>query len=228
MSAESREPVVAIDGPSGAGKSTVSRSVARSLGFTYIDTGAMYRAVALAAQRAAIAEHDDQGLSALCSEINLYFKPVRDGQHIVLNGEDVERLIRTPEISLAASAVSARPAVRRAMVDLQRRMGAAGGVVMEGRDIGSHVFPDAEVKIFLCASALVRAQRRNCELAGRGIDEDLSATLEQMRKRDADDSSRELAPLIRVADAHELDTTELSLEQVIGRVLEIVEQARKK
>jgi len=220
--------IITIDGPAGSGKSTVSRAVAAALGFIYVDTGAMYRAVALAARRQGVAPDDDQGLAGLCERIALEFRTVAGAPHMFLDGRDVEQAIRTSEASMAASKVSARPAVRRAMVGLQRRMGAAGGVVMEGRDIGTNVFPDAEVKLFLIADDNVRARRRNLELRQRGIVEDLQATLDKMRERDADDAGRELAPLRRAADAVELDTSELTLDQVIQAVLRIVASARKK
>ena len=219
--------IIAIDGPSGSGKSTISRMAAAKLGYTYIDTGAMYRAVALAALRAGLDIEDDAGLEKLCLDLDLQFGMVGDKQHIFLNGEDVEELIRTPEISMAASAVSARRPVRLAMVDLQRRIGRSGSVVMEGRDIGTNVFPEADVKIFLDASDGVRAQRRNKELLERGVAEDAEETLAKMKKRDAADSGRELAPLLQADDAVSLDTSALGLEEVFEAVLHIIEEAEK-
>src|SRR2546425_3876769 len=210
-------PIVAIDGPAGAGKSTVARQLARRLGFTIIDTGAIYRSVALAAQRAGIAWEDDTGLSRLLDAgLGLTFQ----GERVLLRGEDVTEAIRTPEISRGASVVSARLVVRQKLLQLQRDLGRAAprGAVLEGRDIGTVVFPDADVKFFLTASDEARAQRRHAELAEKGLSVPLPEVLADQRRRDKDDTERAIAPLRAAADAVVVDTTGFDLEQVeIGR-----------
>lgn len=206
--------VVAIDGPAGAGKSTISRRVAAQLGYTYIDTGAMYRCVALAALTRNI---DD--VAALAQEVRIAFGTE---QQVFLNGEDVTAAIREPRVSEAASKVSANPEVRRAMVDEQRRIAAGTSVVMEGRDIGTVVFPNAQVKIFLDADPLVRARRRASELNARGIAADVDDIAQQIGARDHRDATREDSPMIPAADAIRLDTSGLTLEQVEEAILDIV------
>ena len=209
-------PIVAIDGPAGAGKSTVARQLARRLGFTIIDTGAIYRSVALAAQRAGISWEDDSGLARLLDTgLGLTFQ----GERVLLRGEDVTEAIRTPEISRGASVVSARPVVRQKLLQLQRDLGHAAprGAVLEGRDIGTVVFPDADVKFFLTASDEARAQRRHAELLERGVSVPLSEVLADQRRRDRDDSERAIAPLRAAADAILVDTTGFDLDQVVER-----------
>jgi cytidylate kinase len=209
-------PIVAIDGPAGAGKSTVARQLARRLGFTIIDTGAIYRSVALAALKAAVPWDDDQRLGELLdSGLGLIF----DGDRVLLRGEDVTEAIRTPEVTRGASIVSARPIVRKKLLQLQRDLGlaAARGAVLEGRDIGTVVFPDAEVKFFLTASDAARAQRRHAELAEKGLQVPLNAVLTDQRRRDKDDTERTIAPLRAAADAVVIDTTGLDLDEVVER-----------
>ena len=209
-------PIVAIDGPAGAGKSTVARQLARRLGFTIIDTGAIYRSVALAAQRAGIAWEDDTGLSRLLDAgLGLTFQ----GERVLLRGEDVTEAIRTPEISRGASVVSARPVVRQKLLQLQRDLGRAAprGAVLEGRDIGTVVFPDADVKFFLTASDEARAQRRHAELNEKGLSVPLPEVLTDQRRRDKDDTERAIAPLRAAVDAVVVDTTGFDLEQVVER-----------
>jgi CMP/dCMP kinase len=199
-------PIVAIDGPAGAGKSTVARQLARRLGFTIIDTGAIYRSVALAAQRAGISWEDDDALARLLDAgLGLTF----DGERVLLRGEDVTEAIRTPEISRGASVVSARPVVRQKLLPLQRDLGraAARGAVLEGRDIGTVVFPDADVKFFLTASDEARARRRHAELAEKGLSVPLPEVLADQRRRDKDDTERAIAPLKAAPDAVIVDTT---------------------
>jgi CMP/dCMP kinase len=208
--------VVAIDGPAGAGKSTIAKAVAAKLGFVHIDTGAMYRAVALWALRAGIPETDVHKMEQLALQAEITF--AAGSQRVFLNGEDVTDAIRQPEVSAAASKVSAISGVRRALVDKQREIGATGSVVMEGRDIGSVVFPDARVKIFLDAPARDRMERRKLELSGRGgIDEDIS-------ERDHRDRTRKEAPLVQAPDAIYLDSGGLSVEEVEEQVLKIVRE----
>lgn len=223
-----REPIVAIDGPSGAGKSTLSKLLAERLGFTHIDTGAMYRCVALAASGDGIDLDDSSALAELCANISIRFERSSAGQTVWLNGEDVSRSIRQPHISLLTSRVSAVAEVRHAMVELQRRMGAAGGVVLEGRDIGSVVFPDAEVKFYLSASARERGRRRYEELCQSGQDVDLEQTIAEVEARDQADQQREHSPLVQPADAILIDSTGLSIEQVLDAMLEQVKRIRKR
>jgi CMP/dCMP kinase len=215
-------PIVAIDGPAGAGKSTVARELARRLGFTIVDTGAIYRAVALAAQREAVAWDDDGGLAALLDgpRFQLSFA---DDTRVLLNGDDVTAAIRTPEISRGASIVSARPVVRKKLLGLQRDLGrrTTRGAVLEGRDIGTVVFPDADVKFFLTASDEARAERRRSELKDKGVAVDLSEVLADQRRRDKDDSERAIAPLKPAPDAVVMDTTAMDLGQVVDECLRI-------
>ena len=212
-SSPTRSLIIAIDGPGGSGKSTVARSVARRLGFTYIDSGAMYRAVALWALRLGMDLDDLHRLEQLAKEARIELP----GDRVLLNGEDVSAEIRTPQVSNAASRVAAQPGVRRAMREEQRRIGSAGPSVMEGRDIGTVVFPDAKVKIFLDAQPEARAQRRASEL-GAAV-EDVARDLDA---RDQRDRSRAEAPLTQAPDAEYLDTTHLTLTQVEEAVLKLV------
>ncbi len=214
--------IVAIDGPSGAGKSTLSKALAKKIGYTNIDTGAMYRAVALLARRRQIAAADEQGLQRLCSELRIKFVREADLERVFINGEDVSQAIRTPELSLLTAKVAACPAVREALVFLQRQMGEAGGVVLEGRDIGTVVFPQAEVKFFLSATAEERGRRRYEELRGKGIDVDLQQTIAEVKERDTADSAREHAPLKRAEDAINIDSTKLSIDEVLVEMLRVI------
>ena len=219
-------PIVAIDGPAGAGKSTVARQLARRLGFTIIDTGAIYRSVALAAQRAGISWEDDNGLARLLDAgLGLTFQ----GERVLLRGEDVTEAIRTPEISRGASVVSARPVVRQKLLQLQRDLGRAAprGAVLEGRDIGTVVFPDADVKFFLPASDEARAQRRHAELNEKGLSVPLPEVLADQRRRDKDDTERAIAPLRAAPDAVVVDTTGFDLEQVVERCFRVASQRLK-
>lgn len=215
--------IVAIDGPSGAGKSSLTKLLAKRLGYIHIDTGAMFRAVALSAQRAGIKSDDDAGLAELCSGLEIAF--ARDGEtcRVLANGEDVSTKIRTEEIGLLTSTISARKPVRQALLEMQRKMGAKGGVILEGRDIGTVVFPDAEVKFFLSASAEERGRRRYLELAARGESATLEETIAKVIQRDQQDEGREHAPLKQANDAVPIDSTSLTIEQV----LELMERAVK-
>ncbi len=217
-------PIVAIDGPAGAGKSSVARAVASRLGLTLVDTGAIYRCVALAASRSGLALDDDEAVGALLSRLEVGFEEERNGQggqRVVLAGEDVSEAIRTPSISRGASIVAALPSVRRGLLGLQRKLAltAPKGAVIEGRDIGTVVFPDAPLKFFVTASDEVRAARRHAELTARGIEATLQGVLAEQRNRDRDDSSRSLSPLRAAPDARILDTSGLTLEAVIDRIL---------
>jgi cytidylate kinase len=216
---------LAIDGPAGAGKSTVARELARRLGFTIIDTGAIYRAVALAAQRAGIDWEDDAALGRLLDGpgFRLAFA---DEARVLLNEDDVTEAIRTPEISRGASVVSARAVVRKKLLGLQRELGrrAPRGAVLEGRDIGTVVFPDADVKFFLTASDQARAARRQSELREKGLAVDVSEVLADQRRRDRDDTERAIAPLKPAPDAIVVDTTDMDLGQVVEECLRIARQ----
>jgi len=215
--------VVAIDGPSGAGKSTAGRAVAERLGYVFLDTGAMYRALALAALRENVALDDATAVATLATRLGLELRP---GGAVILDGEDVTSALRTQEVGAAASRVSVHPPVRRHMVARQREMGQAGGVVMDGRDIGTAVFPDADVKFYVDAHPRQRATRRHEELAQRGQASDLDTIEREIRERDHADSTRAESPLTRAPDAIHLDTTELGLDEVVRRMLSAVESLR--
>ena len=214
--------VVAIDGPAGAGKSSIARRLAKRLGFLYIDSGAMYRAVGLWALKAGIDLADAHRLSQLAAEAAIQLEP--GGSRVLLNGEDVTEAIRTPEVSQAASRVSTIGGVRKAMVAEQRRMAEQSSVVMEGRDIGSVVFPDAEIKIFLDADTGVRAERRLRESAERGDSVDPAEMARQIRQRDERDRTRAEAPLVQAPDAVYVDSTGLTIEQVEETILRIIRE----
>jgi cytidylate kinase len=219
-----RPLIVAIDGPAGAGKSTVSRRLAARLGFAMVDTGAIYRAVALAATRRGVSLDDDARLAELLPAVEIAFAPPATpgaGQRVLLGGEDVSAEIRTPPMSLGASKVSARPVVRAGLLELQRRLALApenAGAVLEGRDIGTVVFPDADAKFFLTATPEERARRRHAELSAKGDPQTLDEVLADQLRRDRDDSERAVAPLRPAADALVVDTSGVPLEGVVERL----------
>jgi len=222
-----KELIVAIDGPSGVGKSTLSKLLALDLGYINLDTGAMYRAVALASLRREIDAKDHAALKQICAEIDIEFE--RDGkeERVLLNGEDVSTQIRTPQISLLTASVAACPDVRKAMVERQRILGADGGVVLEGRDIGTVVFPHADVKFFLKASAEVRGQRRFLELQAKGVKVDLARTISEVQARDIADTNRTNSPLRQADDAILIDTTDLNITQVLDRMSSVITEYRQ-
>ncbi|MBX3231676.1 MAG: (d)CMP kinase [Labilithrix sp.] len=230
--AERTRPIVAIDGPAGAGKSTVARRLADALGYVLVDTGAMYRAVALAATRAGTPWNDGAQVAGLARGIigdrALAFE--RDatlGVRVSLRGEDVSEAIRTPDIAQGASTVSAHEEVRAALLELQRQTGAAGGVVLEGRDIGTVVFPNAEVKFFLTASPEVRAGRRHAELVAKGQTVTFEETLADVKSRDARDEGRAIAPLKKAETAVLVDSTSMTIEETVAFMLEHVRTAER-
>jgi CMP/dCMP kinase len=221
------KPIVAIDGPAGSGKSTVSRRVAERLGYVVLDTGALYRTIALGSSRARL-EPGSGGFINFCRALvargAIVLEPSPDGSaRVSLDGEDVSQAIRTPEISSRASEVSVVPEVRAALLELQRQNGRSGGVVVEGRDIGSVVFPDAEAKFFLTASVDQRAERRFAELSALTNPPTLDAVREQVIQRDRRDSERAVAPLLRAPDATLMDSTDLGVDQVVERIVEAVQ-----
>lgn len=223
-----KRPVVAIDGPAGAGKSTVTKRVAKALGYLIVDTGAIYRTVALAAQRAGLDFDDAEGVGALAEGLaareGVRLVGDADGTRVLLDGEDVSGSIRTPLVSQGASKVSAQPRVRAALLELQRAGGREGGVVLEGRDIGTVVFPQADVKIYLDASAEERARRRANDAAHTGSQAGQAAVAEAIAARDQSDTTRAASPLTLAADATLIDTTTMPIETVVATVMELVRQ----
>lgn len=217
---------VAIDGPAGAGKSTIAKAAAKALGYIYVDTGALYRTVALGAVRADVLESDD-GIAALLPNLHVELKFVDGSQHVYLNGEDVSDLIRTPEISMGASKVSAVPAVRAFLLDLQRDLAKKNNVIMDGRDIATVVLPNAQVKIFLSATPECRARRRYKELVEKGQTVTYEDVLADVNRRDYQDSHREIAPLKPSADSIMADTSELDLQQSTDLIINIIREHTK-
>ena len=214
--------IIAIDGPSGAGKGTLARAIAEALHYRHIDTGAMYRAVAWKALQQGLGFEDEAPVAALADAATI---EQRDGR-ITIDGHDVTREIRTPEIDRAATAVARLPSVRRVLVDRQRALGVDGGVVMEGRDIGTVVFPDADVKVYLDASAEERARRRARDPAHTGGQGSVAGVQSALEARDRSDSTRAVAPLAMAEDAVLIDTTGLSIAQVVEKVMELVDGKR--
>lgn len=214
---------VAIDGPAGAGKSTVARRVAAELKYIYIDTGAMYRAVALEAMRQHIPVTEDNRhqIAQLAERLNIELEPGGEGTIVRVNGEDVTGKIREPQVSRLVPIVAAIGEVRSVLVQHQRKLAAGKGVVMDGRDIGTHVIPAAEVKIFLTASVEERARRRYAELLRQGTDLTYEQVVQDMAERDRIDSEREIAPLVKAPDAILVDSTELTIDQVVSRIVSI-------
>ena len=215
---------IAIDGPSGSGKSTLAKGLAKELGYVYVDTGAIYRTVGLFAKRNSIDPHDEEALSARFADIDISLKWEDGAQKIFLSDEDVSELIRTPEASMYASAVSALPKVRAFLLDMQRSFAKKSNVIMDGRDIGTVILPDAQVKIFMQAHPEERARRRMLELNAKGKNVTFEEVYADMVLRDKNDSSREVAPCIPAEDAVVFDNTGLDIPQTVKKALEIIKE----
>jgi len=215
---------LAMDGPVGAGKSSIAAEVARRLGILHLDTGAMYRAIGRTALVRGLDLTDEKAMTELCAQVNMTVAHEADGQHTFVDGEDVTGLIRTPEVSMAASTVAKYLGVRRAMVALQQKLAAHTPMLLDGRDIGTRVLPNATVKIFLTASAEERARRRFVEMQQKGMTDTYEMVLEDLKKRDEQDMNREVDPLRAAEDAIVVDSTEMNFEQVVEHILHIVKE----
>lgn len=218
---------IAIDGPAGAGKSTIAKAVAKRLGFIYVDTGAMYRAMALYFIRHNIAAEDEDKIYSVLDDVDIRIEYEDGVQQVILNGENVNGLIRTEEVSQMTSKSSVYPKVRVKLVELQRKIAETADVIMDGREIASYVLPNANLKIFLSASVEVRAKRRYEELKEKGIDCNLEDIAKDIEERDYRDSHREFAPLVRVPDAVLVDTSDMSINQVIEALISLYNKASK-
>jgi cytidylate kinase len=219
-----RKLLITIDGPAGAGKTTVSRQLAQRLGYRYIDTGALYRGVAVAARRRTIAPEDDCALNRLLENLDLSFQPLGSGQRLIADGEDITDLIRTPEITMLASTLSARSAVRAYLLKIQRELGRQKAAVFEGRDMGTVVFPEAEVKFYLSASESTRALRRYAEIQTTTAGS-LEEVQRDLRRRDEQDRRRTLAPLKPAEDAIRIDSSDLGIDEVVDLMMKHVRAA---
>ena len=218
----------ALDGPSGAGKSTIAKKIAQKLGFVYVDTGALYRSIGLYAVRNGAKTDSEEEILPLLKDISVELKYVDDVQRVFLNGEDVSDMIRTPEISMAASNVSAIPAVREFLLGLQRDIAEKNDIIMDGRDIGTVILPNAEVKVFLTATSEERARRRFDELVAKGQEVTYEDILKDINQRDYNDSNRKTAPLKKADDAVEIDTTNMSVDEVVDSIEELIDAAKRR
>lgn len=216
---------IAIDGPAGAGKSTIAKMAAKKLDFIYVDTGAMYRAMALYFLRREIDAKDEKKIAEACEHINVTIAYQEGEQQVLLNGENVNAFIRTEEVSMMTSNTSKYPAVREKLLYLQRELAAANNVIMDGRDIGTCVLPDVELKIYLTASASERAKRRYLEQKERGVESDLAQIERDIIARDEQDMNREIAPLKQAEDAIYLDTSDMTIEEVVTKIVSLVQKA---
>ena len=220
--------VIAIDGPAGAGKSTISKALTLKLGYSLLDTGAIYRSVAYLARKEGISWTNEEATADLARELDIQFKLEGENNQVFLGGRDVSKEIREPDISKGASVVSAHPKVRSSLLELQRRLGKQGGVVAEGRDVGTVVFPEAELKFFLTASANERAKRRTAELIASGKEAEYNRVLKEIEDRDQRDSSRDIAPLKAAEDAILVDSSSLTLEEVLDVMCRHVNECQSK
>ena len=217
---------IAIDGPGGAGKSTISKAVSKELGFIYVDTGALYRAIGLYCLRNGIKTDDADKVSSALSDVSVDFTYIDGEQRVMLNGEDVSTDIRLPEVSMAASNVSAIPSVREFLLELQRKIAREKDVLMDGRDIGTVILPDAQLKIFLTASAEVRAKRRFDELTAKGKEVNYDDVLRELIERDYQDSHREIAPLKQADDAVLVDTSDMTFDEVKETIIQLYKERK--
>ena len=215
---------IAIDGPAGAGKSTIAKIVAKNLGYIYVDTGAMFRSMALACIRAGVDIHDEQAVCKEIADVDVTLKYENDMQVVYLNGENVNGYIRTEEVGNATSVIAVYPKVREKLLILQRELAEKENVVMDGRDIGSTVLPNADTKIFLTASSYVRAKRRALELEQRGEKCDIEKVQKDIEERDERDSNREVSPLVQAPDAVLVDASDLSIDEVVTKIMEIANE----
>lgn len=218
---------IAIDGPASAGKSTVAKLVAKQLGYVYCDTGAMYRTVTLLALRRGVAPDDASAVTALLPDVHIEFKPTTDGQLVFLNGEDITLAIRQEDVTNNASAVAAIPAVRTELTNQQREIAAKGNIVMDGRDIGTTVLPNAELKVFMIASVEERARRRFLDNQEKGIDVSVETLEQEIAARDYKDSHRSTSPLKQADDAVRLDTTPMSINQVVDSIIKLYNERQQ-
>ena len=219
---ENKKIIIALDGPSGSGKSTAARAVAKKLGILYVDTGALYRTVGLYVKRCGVDPTDGNAVCGLLDKVKIELKFNYEGQRVILNGEDVSDLIRNDEMSRYSSAVSAIGGVREFLLDMQRSMADKNSIIMDGRDIGTVIFPNADVKIFMYASSEVRAKRRYDEYTAKGIECDYEKVLADIIQRDRNDSGRKLAPAVPAADAVMLDNSLLDFDGTVNAIVEIV------
>ena len=216
--------VIALDGPSGSGKSTIAKILSNRLNILYLDTGAMYRATALKAIKMNIDTFDEKGVETFINDINLEIKYIDGTQHTFLDGEDVSQKIREPHVSMAASNISSLKNVRLKMVDMQRKIAGNMSCVLDGRDIGSYVLPNADFKFYISATSKVRATRRQLELKAKGFDVDFDELLKEIEQRDYNDMNRDFAPLKQAEDAIYVDTSDMTIDEVINTVMEYIEK----
>jgi len=217
---------IAIDGPSGAGKSTVARSLAKELGYTYIDTGAMYRSVALKVKKRGVSPEDELAINQLASSLHITFITEGEKAYVLCDGENITEAIRTHEISQLASTISRQKGLREVLVQIQREMGKGGGVILEGRDIGTVVFPEADVKFYIDAESEERTRRRYDEMVEKGVAVDIKETREELKQRDHSDMHRTHSPLRKAVDAIFIDTTDFSVKEVVEEMVRIIRKKK--
>ncbi len=226
--AHSPKPIITIDGPAGAGKSTVSKLLARRLGYLYLDTGAMYRAVAVQVLEEGVDSNDEIALEKLCQGLEISFQQDGEKQRVICQGKDVTEKIREPEMGWLASVVSTKEPVRRTMVDLQRKIGQTAGIVAEGRDTGTVVFPEAPFKFYLDAQPMERVRRRHQELLDKGVQVEMGEVRKEVERRDRQDASRELAPLHPARDAYIIDSTGMEVSEIVKQMLAVIQGDKRR